>query len=125
MIDNFVTFFFAGQETTANALAFTFLELGKNKDIFDKYELHFRPVPDSMALIISMIFERCREEVDEVLGSRQEITYEDIMKLKYISGVFKETLRLFPPIPNITRENDEEMTICGYKIPPKTAISVS
>ena len=36
MIDNFLTFFIAGQETTANALAFSFLELGKNKDIFDK-----------------------------------------------------------------------------------------
>ena len=37
MVDDFATFFIAGQETTANTLAFVFLELGKNKDIFNKY----------------------------------------------------------------------------------------
>jgi cytochrome P450 len=29
MTDDFITFFLAGQETTANTLAFCFLELGK------------------------------------------------------------------------------------------------
>ena len=37
MVDNFITFFIAGQETTANALAFTFLELGRNKRVLDKF----------------------------------------------------------------------------------------
>jgi cytochrome P450 len=37
MVDDFITFFIAGQETTANTLAFTFLELGKNKEIVTKY----------------------------------------------------------------------------------------
>jgi cholesterol 24(S)-hydroxylase len=36
MVDDFMTFFLAGQETTANTLAFCFLELGKNKDIVNK-----------------------------------------------------------------------------------------
>ena len=39
MIDDFVTFFIAGQETTANTLAFCFLELGRNKPVFNKYEI--------------------------------------------------------------------------------------
>ncbi len=39
MIDDFVTFFVAGQETTANALAFCFYELAKNKDIYQRFEL--------------------------------------------------------------------------------------
>lgn len=30
--------FIAGQETTANALAFCFLEIGKNKRVLDKYK---------------------------------------------------------------------------------------
>jgi len=30
MIDDFVTFFCAGQETTANTLAFCFIEIAKN-----------------------------------------------------------------------------------------------
>lgn len=36
MVDDFVTFFIAGQETTANTLAFCFLELGKNPEILKK-----------------------------------------------------------------------------------------
>ena len=30
-----------GQETTANALAFCFLEIGKNESIFEKYFYYF------------------------------------------------------------------------------------
>jgi cholesterol 24-hydroxylase len=37
LVDNFLTFLLAGQETTANALAFTFLEMGKNPEISKKY----------------------------------------------------------------------------------------
>lgn len=36
MIDDFMTFFLAGQETTANALAFCFQELGKHPEIVKK-----------------------------------------------------------------------------------------
>jgi cytochrome P450 len=36
LIDDFITFFNAGQETTANALAFCFLELGKNPRVLKK-----------------------------------------------------------------------------------------
>jgi cholesterol 24(S)-hydroxylase len=36
MVDNFLTFFVAGQETTANTLAFSLLELGKNPKVFQK-----------------------------------------------------------------------------------------
>lgn len=36
MVDDFVTLFVAGQETTANSLAFCFLELGKNPQVFEK-----------------------------------------------------------------------------------------
>ena len=37
MVDNFLTFFVAGQETTANTLAFAILELGRNPDVLKKY----------------------------------------------------------------------------------------
>ena len=67
---------------------------------------------------------RCREEVDQVLGSKLEITYDDITKLKYVGCVFKETLRIFPPVPSISRQTEVEMTIDGYKIPANTAMAV-
>jgi cholesterol 24(S)-hydroxylase len=37
MIDDFITFFIAGQETTANTLSFCFQELSKNPQVFLKY----------------------------------------------------------------------------------------
>ena len=37
MIDDFITFFIAGQETTANTLSFCILELARNPEVFKKY----------------------------------------------------------------------------------------
>jgi cholesterol 24-hydroxylase len=37
MIDDFITFFIAGQETTANTLSFCFQELSKNPQVFLMY----------------------------------------------------------------------------------------
>ncbi len=36
LIDEFITFFIAGQETTANTLSFCILELARNPDVFKK-----------------------------------------------------------------------------------------
>ena len=36
LIDDFVTFFIAGQETTANALSFCIFELGQNEAVLKK-----------------------------------------------------------------------------------------
>lgn len=36
MIDDFITFYFAGQETTANGLAFCIMQLEKNPQILKK-----------------------------------------------------------------------------------------
>lgn len=36
MIDDFVQFFIAGQETTANTLGFCFLELGRHPRVLEK-----------------------------------------------------------------------------------------
>ena len=102
MIDDFDTFFLAGQETTANTLASCFLEIGKNKEILIK----------------------ARDEIDTVLGERTHISYQDAIDLKYCSAIFKETLRLYPPAPILGRETQDEMNINGYYIPNYTPIFV-
>jgi cytochrome P450 len=103
MTDDFVTFFAAGQETTANTLAFCFLELGKNPRLVQK----------------------AREEIDRVLGERTEINIQDLSELKYCTAIFKEALRLYPTVPFIDRQTTEKINICGYEIPEKTIILVT
>lgn len=103
MVDEFTTFFVAGQETTANTLAFCFLEIARHPEVMKKLRI----------------------EIDEVLGSRNEITYEDLNKLTYLLSVYKETLRLWPPIPEIARGVDKKCQIEGYNIPVNTWVQVS
>ncbi|XP_056437687.1 cholesterol 24-hydroxylase-like isoform X1 [Gadus chalcogrammus] len=95
MLDNFVTIFIAGQDTTGSQLAFCIMELGRNPDVMQK----------------------AQKEVDAVLGMKQEISYDDLGELTYLSQVLKETLRLYPSAPGTSREIPEDMTISGIHIP--------
>ena len=103
MTDDFVTFFGAGQETTANTLSFSFQEICRNPEIAKK----------------------AREEIDRVLGERTEVTYQDVADLKYCTAIFKEALRLFPPAASINRWTPEDIDIQGYKIPKDTPLVVN
>uniref|UniRef100_A0A8C7PNP3 Cholesterol 24-hydroxylase n=1 Tax=Oncorhynchus mykiss TaxID=8022 RepID=A0A8C7PNP3_ONCMY len=91
MLDNFVTLFVAGQETTANQLAFAVMELGRLPEIL--------------------------QEVDDVIGVKQEISFEDLGKMTYLSQVLKETLRLYPTAPGTSRFIPNDITINGIPIP--------
>ncbi|KAF1376367.1 hypothetical protein PFLUV_G00210790 [Perca fluviatilis] len=95
MLDNFVTFFIAGQETTANQLAFCIMELGRHRDILEKV----------------------KKEVDDVVGMKQEISYDDLGQLVYLSQVLKETLRMYSTVPITSREILEDIVIDGIHIP--------
>uniref|UniRef100_A0AAQ5X5H6 Cholesterol 24-hydroxylase n=1 Tax=Amphiprion ocellaris TaxID=80972 RepID=A0AAQ5X5H6_AMPOC len=95
MLDNFVTFFIAGQETTANQLAFCIQELTRHPDILEKV----------------------RKEVDDVVGMKQDVSYDDLGKLIYLSQVLKETLRMYPTAPGTSREIAKDMVIDGIHIP--------
>ncbi|XP_041469505.1 cholesterol 24-hydroxylase-like [Lytechinus variegatus] len=95
MIDEFGTFFVAGQETTSNLLAFTLLESGRHEDVA----------------------KRLKAEVDEVLGNKPNIEYSDLPKLEYMSRVFKETMRLNPPVSGVIRGLACDVNSSGYVIP--------
>ncbi|KAJ8007314.1 hypothetical protein DPEC_G00116250 [Dallia pectoralis] len=95
MLDNFVTFFIAGQETTANQLAFAVMELGRLPEILAK----------------------AKQEVDDVIGMKQEISSADLGNMTYLSQVLKETLRLYPTAPGTSRYISDDITINGIRIP--------
>uniref|UniRef100_A0A3P8R5N3 Cholesterol 24-hydroxylase n=1 Tax=Astatotilapia calliptera TaxID=8154 RepID=A0A3P8R5N3_ASTCA len=95
MLDNFVTFFIAGQETTANQLSFCVMELGRHPEILEK----------------------AKKEVDDVIGMKCDISYDDLGELVYLSQVLKETLRIYPTAVGTSRDVAEDMVIDGVHIP--------
>ncbi|XP_022920090.1 cytochrome P450 9e2-like [Onthophagus taurus] len=69
-------FLFAGFDTVSSALSFCLYEIARNPDVQAK--LH--------------------DEIDETLQENGgKITYEGLMKMKYIEQVVTESLRLWPP----------------------------
>nr|UOU03257.1 cytochrome P450 3049B1-1 [Brachionus rubens] len=103
LVDDFTTFFVAGQETTANLLGAAVLEIGQKPEVMKKI----------------------KDEIDLEIGSKTDLKYEDLTKLKYLSSVIKETLRKWSIIPAMSRRNDVPIKICGYEIPVGTNIQVS
>ncbi|XP_029453783.1 cholesterol 24-hydroxylase isoform X2 [Rhinatrema bivittatum] len=93
----------AGQETTAGQLAFAVMELARHPEIMEKV----------------------RAEVDEVIGSKRDIDYEDLGKLKYLSQILKETLRLYPVAPGTSRWLEDDAVIEEVKVPAQTALLFS
>ncbi|KAM9798342.1 cholesterol 24-hydroxylase-like [Neosynchiropus ocellatus] len=95
MVDNFVTFFIAGQETTAGQISFCIMELCRHPEILQKVQ----------------------KEVDDVVGSKRDISNDDLGQLVYLSQVLKEVLRLYPTVPNTSRDIHEDIVINGIHIP--------
>ena len=81
LLNEIAMLFLAGHETSAAGLAWTIYILSECPDIQ----------------------ERVRQEVEELLGTRQ-IEYSDIRDLPFCRDVFREALRLYPPLAVITRD---------------------
>ena len=101
MIDEFLTIFIAGQETTASSLAFTLYEILTNPNVEVKL----------------------LNEIDEVLGENEDVQYDHLSKLKYIGQVLEENLRLHPIAPTPTRILLKEIMVGGYRIPKGTGVA--
>ena len=100
--DEVITFFGAGRETTATAMAWTWYLLVNHPEIMQKAEA----------------------EVDSRLGDRTP-TLADIPDLSYIKMVFEESMRLYPPGWLNARLSLAEDEIGGYAIPANSEIFLS
>lgn len=81
LIDQVLSFLLAGHETTANALAWAFYELGRRPELQKSL----------------------REEIKSVIGEGT-ISLESIKDLHLCRSYFNEILRLYPPIWSMSRE---------------------
>ena len=89
-----IVLFMAGHETTANSLAWCWYLLSQSPDVEAK--LH--------------------AELDEVLGDRLP-DFSDVAKLPYTRAIFDETIRLYPPVPILSRQASEDDTIRRQHVP--------
>lgn len=102
VIDECILIFPAATETTMAALCWIWYFLHHNPDIYEKV----------------------RQEVQTVLQGRRA-TADDLVNLPFCLQVFKETIRLYPPITFMTRDAREDIIIDGYYIPKGTSLLLS
>ncbi|XP_050445489.1 cytochrome P450 6a2-like [Cataglyphis hispanica] len=88
-------FFVAGFETSSTTMSNALYELALNQEIQNKL----------------------REEINEEhIRCNGNFTYENIKKINYLDKVFKETLRKYPPVSQLTRKTSSNYTFDGTKV---------
>ncbi|WP_395372083.1 cytochrome P450 [Streptomyces tubercidicus] len=95
-------FLLAGHETTATSLAFTLHLLARH--------------PEEQT--------RVRDEIDRVLGDRTP-TAADLDRLPYLTQALKESMRLYPAAPVISRRAVAATEIGGFRIPAGADVVVA
>ncbi len=66
--------------------------------------------------------QRLREEYEEL--GKDELEYKDLGKLEQTTRVFREALRMHPPLPVIPRRTVDDVEWQGYRIPRNTMVSI-
>jgi cytochrome P450 len=100
--DEMMTLFGAGQETTANALTWTWYLLARHPEVEA----------------------RLAEELQRVLGGRGPAP-GDLAGLPYTEMILRESMRLYPPAPQFARQAIEDVVIGGWEVPKDSLIVIS
>ncbi|MBN2629693.1 MAG: cytochrome P450 [Rhodobacteraceae bacterium] len=100
MVDQVAIFFLAGHETSASALAWALYLLARYPDVQDRVAMEAATLP-----------EHC--------------DFAAMSGLKFTRDVFRETLRLYPPVPMMVRENTCPEDLRGRRIRPGAQIVLS
>ena len=90
------TFMFGGHDTITSGISYCLYLLARNADVQ----------------------QRVFNEVVEVLGEDREtpVTMRDLQDLRYLEAAIKESLRMYPPVPVIARQINEDTKIGWFLI---------
>ncbi|KAK8756182.1 hypothetical protein V5799_001116 [Amblyomma americanum] len=98
------TFMFEGHDTTAMGMSWALYLIG----LYQEHQ------------------ELIRRELDAIFGSdrNRPITSEDLKQMKYMECCLKESQRLYPSVPFITRNCEQDVTIAGRKLPKGADVQI-
>ncbi|XP_006991348.2 cytochrome P450 4F1-like [Peromyscus maniculatus bairdii] len=98
------TFMFRGHDTTASGLSWVLYNLARHPE----YQ------------------ERCRQEVRELLRDREpeEIEWDDLAQLPFLTMCIKESLRLHPPVTMVSRCCTQDISLPDGRVIPKGVICI-
>ncbi len=99
LVDNLLTFYLAGHETTAKALTWTLYLLARSPDWTGRLE----------------------REIERVTGGAA-VRAEHVEKLAGVQQVIKESMRLYPPVPMMSRQAVADARIDGHLVRAGTSI---
>jgi cytochrome P450 len=103
VMDELITLFVAGHETTSNALTWCFYLLSQHPEIQQKVH----------------------HELDTCVGN-EEVAFKHVGDLNYTEMVVKEAMRLLPPAWVLnTRQANEDIEVAGYHFPKDKVIFLS
>lgn len=101
LIDNLLTFYLAGHETTAKALTWTLFLLSRSPQWASALE----------------------EEVERVTGGAP-VEAVHVEHLRLVQQVLKESMRIYPPVPMMSRQAVEDVRIDGHTIRAGTSVVI-
>jgi len=102
MVDQICMLFLAGHETSASSLAWSLYLISHHPELQD----------------------RMHEEIMRQVGER-DVEFADIKKLKLCWDVFRESLRLYPPVGYFVREAMETHCLRDKTLPAGSAVLIS
>jgi len=100
ILDNVITLFTAGVDSTSNTILWLIQTMGIHQDQQEK----------------------CREEIMKYLPERAPLDADSLSKLKYLKATIKESMRMNTVSIGNLRNFNEPMVVLGYEIPPETPI---
>lgn len=102
-VQELCTFMLAGQDSVGAALAFSLFQMAKHPDVQ----------------------ERAVRELEEVFGDDTRTpSLSDLRRLKYLEQCIKETLRLYPSVPILSRTLTEDAKIGKYTLPAGCGVHI-
>ncbi|XP_046361407.2 cytochrome P450 4B1-like [Haliotis rufescens] len=101
--DEVDTFMFEGHDTTSSAISWCLYTLAKY------------PAEQQKVL----------QDVQQAVGDKNEVEWDDLAKLKYLPMFIRESMRLFPPVPVVSRQLSQSLVIDGVQIPKGVIVDIN